>query len=420
MSKNRLELEERFFALFDPFIDLERNTGRKYTDSEYSLDGIRELADLTGHPENKQRIIHIAGTKGKGSTAAFLAALLQSAGYSSGAFASPHLSTVRERFLLNGKPVGYDLLLGEAQKLLRLVTEHGLNPTFFELMTILALMICQKVACQWTILETGIGGRLDCTNFIADPACVIITPISRDHTALLGESIREIAREKAGIIKPETPVICAPQPYPEAVDVLRRTADNASCRFIHVEAKPQNLRPWGLRDVPLFMQENFRTALTACKTLHITPSARNFQPVWPRGRCEKICDSPLVVIDAAHNADSARRLREAITAQWPDMRFTVILGVVKGKDTQGIVKELGDILRGRLVLTNPRPPKASGLDELTLAVTAAGFEYQVCPDIHSRADLPPANAYLFVGSFFTATIGDELFGSGSDSADNSV
>ena len=420
MNKNRPELEKRFFALFDPFIDLERNTGRKYTDSEYSLDGIHELADVTGHPENKQRIIHIAGTKGKGSTATFLAALLQSAGYSSGAFTSPHLSTVRERFLLNGKPVSYDFLLDEAQKLLRVVTEHGLNPTFFELMTILALMMFQEVECQWTILETGIGGRLDCTNFIDDPACVIITPISLDHTALLGESIGEIAREKAGIIKPRAPVICASQPYSEAEAVLRRTADNAGCRFIPVEATPQNLSPWGLRDVPLFMQENFQVALTACMTLDIAPSARNFQPVWPRGRCEKICDLPLVVIDVAHNADSARRLRGAITAQWPDERFTVILGVVKGKDTKGIVTELGDILRESLVLTNPRPPKASGLDELSQAVAAAGFEYQVCPEIHSRADLPPADAYLFAGSFFTARIGDELFGFDSDSEDNSA
>mgnify|MGYP006288862085 FL=1 len=403
------EREARFFELFDSFIDLERNTGRKYSDDEYSLRGIRFLAELSGHPEKQQRILHIAGTKGKGSTAIFLSSLLRSAGRHCGAFTSPHLLTVRERFLLDSRPVSYDLLFSEADKLLEDVKASDLNPTFFELMTILALRLFRRDSCDFTILETGIGGRRDCTNFVDHPECVIITSISRDHMALLGDSIREIAYQKAGIIKRGVPVVCAPQPFPEAFEVIQHTAACMDCPFTAVQDVAIDARDWGLANAPDFLKENFATALAACQTLDIEPDARKLELVWPPGRFEQISDSPLVVIDGAHNANSAARLREAVQVRWPDRKFTVVLGVAEGKDSLDILREMA-AMGGEIILTNPRPPKKSDLERLVVCAEAEGIACQIIPEIRHHNDLPAERPLLFTGSFFTATIGRELFG----------
>lgn len=400
--------EQEFFDIFAEYFDLESNTGRKYTAGEYTLDRMQRLAALAGHPEERPRIAHVAGTKGKGSTCFLLSSLLLSAGQSCGVFTSPHLATVRERFVVNGALVPYADLLSRSRALEASIRDAGLQPTLFEIMTVLALQIFAASHCRYVILEVGIGGLLDSTNFVPRTDCSIITPISYDHTQLLGSTIEEIAAQKAGIIRPDTPVVLADQPFREAHQVVRRRAAELGAPVF----APAPLCPpsqWGLGAAAPFIQANMQTALRACDVLEKTPSVEDFRLPELRGRCERISSDPLVVIDGAHNADSCTKLTHALAQLHPGVRFTVVLGVVAGKDAAGIFDALCRGPMAQFVLTNPHSHKGSQLNALIALADARNAPYQVVPDIRSKADLPSAVPLLFTGSFFTALIGEKLF-----------
>ena len=399
--------EAEFFSVLAKYLDLERNTSRSYAAGEYSLERMPRLAELAGNPERRLRIVHVAGTKGKGSTCHYLAALLASAGLRVGVFASPHLSSVRERFQIDGVPVGYPPLLDGARALTAALDAEGMTPGFFEILTVLGLRLFVAERCEVAVVETGIGGRLDATNYIASPLCTAITPVSYDHTQILGDTIEAIAAEKAGILKPGVPLVLARQPFAAAENVIRARAAELDVPVL----PPVPLaaaRPWLPETTPEFLVENLSTSLSVCPVLGIAPDRARFVPPALRGRFEIVRRAPLVMLDAAHNADSARRLVEALRARYPETVWTVVLGVAHGKDIGGIVREFA-ALPARFVLTNPRPPKPSGLAELTSAAAVAGLRFEVVPEIRSAADLPAGEPLLFTGSFFTALIGDELF-----------
>ncbi len=401
--------EQAFFKLFSRYYDLEHNTARRYEPTEYTLDRMVPLAAAIGHPEQHLKVLHVAGTKGKGSTCHFTAALLVSAGHTCGLFASPHLVTVRERFQINGKLIDYDLLLQHAAACEEAVRSGGLAPTLFEIMTLLALRIFAAEKCEYAVLETGIGGRLDATNYVAHPVACAITPVSLDHMELLGNTVEAIAREKAGIIKPGVPIVMATQPFPAAARVIRA---QAACRGapLHGPAADADVQPFDPTAclVP-FLRQNLGVALALCRVAGITPNPARFATPELRARCEVICTAPLVVLDAAHNADSARRLVEALRQRWPTTRWTVVLGVVKGKDSAGIVRELAG-LNARFVLTRPHTPREADLADLEGQARAAGLEVEVIPDLQRVAQLDGRDALVFTGSFFTALIGEKLFG----------
>lgn len=400
--------EQEFFAVFAEYFDLETNTGRKYSAEEYTLDRMRDLAALAGHPETAPRIAHVAGTKGKGSTCFLLSSLLLSAGQSCGVFTSPHLATVRERFLVDGALVPYTDLLKNSRTLEARIRAAGLKPTLFEIMTVLALQLFAASRCRYVILEVGIGGLLDSTNFVPRTHCSVITPISYDHTQLLGSTIQEIAAQKAGILRPGTPVVLADQPFREADRIVRKHAQEIGAPvFDPASACPPSR--WGLAAAAPFLHTNMQTALRACEALGETPSTERFQPPELRGRCEEISSDPLVVIDGAHNADSCTKLTHALDRLYAGVPFTVVLGVVGGKDAAGIFDALCRGPSAQFVLTNPHSHKGSQLDVLTHLADARGVAYEVVPDIQSKADLPDDVPLLFTGSFFTALIGEKLF-----------
>ena len=409
MRNDEQQLEKEFFEILEPYINLERNTGRAYSAAEYSLAGVKELADLVENPETDLDVIHIAGTKGKGSVAYFLTGLLTSAGYSCGTFTSPHLATVRERFLVNNDLVSYSMLLENAYYLKEKVEKKHLKPTFFEFLTVLSLMIFRDAGCRYAVLETGIGGLLDSTNYIEGPECCVITAVSYDHTALLGDSIEDIAEQKAGIIKYGVPVVCGPQPYPDVSDIVQETAKSKSASFYEVDPEEIfKVDHWLPPKTADFLRENFLTALKTCEVLGIKPSQDTFTLKLPPGRCECIKENPLIIIDAAHNADSARRLGQALGMLYPQSEFTVVLGVVGGKDAEGILLELGKWAQ-RFIFTNPRPFKGSQLDTLIKLGDKHRLNYSVIPEIQRTSQLPPDENLVFAGSFFTAVIGRELF-----------
>ena len=397
--------ETAFFNLFDSYINLERTSGARYQSRDYSLERMAPLARCAGNPETQTRIVHVAGTKGKGSTCLYLAALLQSAGIRSGTFTSPHLRTVRERFRIDDRLVDYETLLRAARNLESSLRQNDLRPSLFEIMTVLSLRMFADEGVDFSILETGIGGLLDATNYVM-PACTVITPVSLDHTGLLGTRVEEVAEQKAGIIKAGIPVVLAPQPFPAAEHVIRSVAREKGCAVEPVGA-PSDPR-WPLKGLPPFQVVNFSTALTACTMLGLQPEADNLALPHPPGRWERISKRPLVILDVAHNADSAHELVRALEQAYPGTGFTVVLGVLKGKDTTGIFRELCAVA-SHFVLTNPRSPRESDLDVLVRLAEEAEVPFDVVPELASREQLGDKQRLLFTGSFFTAVIGDELY-----------
>ncbi len=400
-------LEQEFFDVFKRYYDLERDAGKQHDMSNYTLDRMIPLAEVAGRPERGLKIIHVAGTKGKGTTCHFLSSLLSSCGKRVGLFTSPHLATVRERFQLDNAFIDYETLLSSGRRLVAAVDSAGLKPSLFELFTVLGLRLFADSGVEYVVFETGIGGRLDATNYVT-PVMTAITPISFDHVALLGNTIELIASEKAGILKPSVPIVVSRQSFSEAEDVILARARELGCPVLW-PVNSEMTYPYLPYGTAPYLRENFCTSLSIVNHLGLVPDVGSFRYPQLRARCERICGDPLVVLDAAHNGDSMRRLVEALNLLYSGVRFTVVLGIVKGKDAHRIV----DALRGlnaRFVLTNPHTGKGSDLAALAEEMRVAGLDViEVRESISSRDDLPYDGPLLFTGSFFTALIGEELF-----------
>ncbi len=400
--------EADFFDLFRDYFDSEKDAAKQHDPANYSLDRMKPLAAVAGNPQEHLRVIHIAGTKGKGTTSTYIATLLAGCGKRTGLFTSPHVRTVRERFQLNGECISYDTLFEKAEELLFAIRKANLTPSLFEIFTVLFWKICSEVKVDYAVQETGIGGRLDATNFVAKPEISVITPISYDHVALLGNDIRSIATEKAGILKEGVPLVLAKQPYPEAEETIVRIAAERHCPIVRPAGEsPQSFLPEG---TPAFLRENFAVAWTVLRCLGLTPDlSRTYAPAF-RARFEWISTTPPVMLDGAHNGDSMRRLVDALLELYPNIQWTVVLGCVLGKDIERILHELARLRKARFILVNPRTEKGSALQELTERCPQFGIcIHEVIPNLTAVSQLPLDRPILFTGSFFTASIGDALF-----------
>jgi len=402
--------EQEFFDIFREYFDLERDAAAQHDCGNYTLDRMAPLAALAGNPERRLAIIHIAGTKGKGSTSYYTAALLKAAGKRCGIFTSPHVDTVRERFQLDGELLDYGTLIAAATEYCAALKSAGLKPSLFEIFTVLALKLFADAGVDYAVMETGIGGRVDATNYVPRKVLEIITPVSFDHMALLGNTIEAIAGEKAGIITcPEAPLVISKQPYPAAEAVLRERANAIGCQRVIAPDSTIRLDDWLAPDTPEFLRENFRSALTAVHALGLQPAPEAFRAPKLRARFEVLRQEPPIVIDAAHNGDSAEKLAQAIARRFPGRRFTCVLGCLGGKDIHGIVQGLKP-MGARYILVNPKSCRASARDALLAECQAAGLEViALLDDLNSRSQLPENEPLLFTGSFFTALIGDMIF-----------
>ena len=399
--------EKEFFSLFRPYYDLEKDSSQQHDRGNYSLARMLPLAALAGNPENSLKIIHVAGTKGKGSTSHYISSLLSACQQKVGLFTSPHLATVRERFQINNQLISYEQLIDSGRQFAARLADAGLTPSLFEIFTVMALKIFADSGLDWAVVETGIGGRLDASNYITSPRCTVITPVSYDHVALLGSSIEEIAGEKAGILKPNCPLVLAKQPFAAAEETILRQAAALSVP-VH---RPCQQIPDGLlpASCAMFLRDNFALALRSLEVLGLQADWSKFQLPELRARCETISQHPLVVLDAAHNADSMEKLVSSLQKLYPGLRFTVVLGVVQGKDLDGIVAALQK-LDAEFILTNPHTEKKSALPELQQKVSEAGLKVsKVIDNLREKQQLPENTPLLFTGSFFTANIGEDLF-----------
>ena len=321
------------------------------------LETIHLILDRLGHPEREFPALHVAGTNGKGSMAAFLAAILREGGYRAGLFTSPHLVSFTERFRINGTPVAEDVLVPLAEELLAVAPEEA---TFFELTTALALLWFAREGVDLAVLEVGMGGRLDATNAV--PGILsLITPVSLDHCRYLGTTLAEIAGEKAGIIG-GAPVVCAPQDDAAlAVIAARAAATGAplSCcgREFRAEWRGEGLSYLGLAvhlsgvrpGIPGdYQRDNAACALAAAELLTergfpLSPAAlsRGIESAsWP-GRMELFPGEPRLLLDGAHNPAGVAALLESL-ARVERERLILLTGVMADKDREGVLGPLLD------------------------------------------------------------------------------
>ncbi len=381
------------------FADYERMPGYRYISGNYDLRRVEDLLQRLGNPHLGAGAIHIAGTKGKGSVAAMIAAALTASGYKTGLYTSPHLHTLRERIKVDHESISkgeFARLVERIQPEVEEVNRHGQygQLTTFEILTVLALGYFAESGVELQVVEVGLGGRLDATNLVHPLICVI-TSISFDHTEALGHTLDAIAREKAGIIKPGCPTVSSPQPEEAAKAIeeichrqeakLIRVGLDVTWRQIAAELSGQSLEVRGRAgdyqlSIPLLgdhQTENAATAIAALEAMNdsgLTISPQDMaqglaQTYWP-GRLQVLRHRPLVVVDGAHNADSARRLRESLTRYFDFDRTILVMGTSCDKDIAGMTAEWAPFFN-RVIVTQSSHPRAA-----TTSVLAAEFARQ--------------------------------------------
>ena len=416
------------------FTDYERMTKpRAAATSIFGLARMNQLLDFLEHPEQKLRVVHIAGTKGKGSTAAMAAAILQRSGATVGLYTSPHVEDVRERIMVNGLWIAEERLTAHVNRMHpyleeSLKTSKKYTPTFFEIFTAAAFLDFVAEGVDYAVLEVGLGGRLDATNVVTPLVCGI-THVSLDHTDKLGDTLTLIAGEKAGILKPGVPVVVAPQ-EPPALGAIQSRAEavGAPVRLVGRDValvdrgaefsvftprrRYQRLR------VPLVgrhQRVNAATAIalaeeaTASRGIRLTGklAREGLAAVRWRARIETVAERPRIVVDAAHNLASVQALLATLRAEFAFDRALFVVGISADKDVDGILRELVPHA-SLMVLTCSGSPRACRPDDLLRRARAAGgVEAVACASpaealALARERARPDDLVCVTGSFYLA------------------
>ncbi len=414
--------------------DYEKRRIERYTPETLDLGRVERLLEALGNPHRAYSSVHVAGTKGKGSTSALLEAALRAAGYRAGLYTSPHLHTFRERIRVGKQLISQEevvALLGE----LRPLIESTPGVTTFEAITAMAFAYFARQGVEVLVAEVGLGGRLDATNVLL-PEVAIITSLSLDHTYLLGNTLPEIAREKGGIIKTGRPTVSAPQ-QPEAMRVLEEISQARQSPLIEVgrdwtwEGGPfdwdgqsftvhcaldEKAELAGEYWIPLLgrhQQENGTTAVAALHALkergfaldRATVQAGWNEVEWP-GRMELLSRDPLVMVDCAHNPYSAQVLRQALEEWFPARQWVLVLGASIDKDIPGIFRALLPLAQHIIVTRSEHPRAAAPVDMADMAA-AVGSGAEIAVSVpraleRALALVKPGNGILFTGSIFLA------------------
>jgi len=406
---------ERMMALHPKIIDL-------------TLDRVWRLLAAVDHPERRlPPVIHIAGTNGKGSTQAMIRAGLEAAGQSVHAYTSPHLARFHERIRLAGDLITEDHL---AQVLDRCEAANGSESiTYFEITTVAALLAFAETRADWTLLEVGLGGRLDATNVIERPALTIITPVSIDHTQFLGDTIARIAREKAGIIKRGVPVVVGPQPD-DALEVIEDVAARVGAPVI---AHGQHWHVWeergrlvfqdetGLLDLPMpalrgkHQVENAGAALAALRHLGFGEdacAAAMTQVRWP-ARMQRLRHGPLVDaagpaelwLDGGHNPAAGEKIAELLGAL-PPRPTHLVCGMLNTKDVAGYLRPLAEVATSLTAVSIPGEPATLPAEETARIACETGHDARTAPDLDTAVRAAAAREttarILICGSLYLA------------------
>ena len=379
--------------------------------SVLGLDSIRELMNELGNPQEMLSVIHVAGTNGKGSVCAMVSSILQEAGYRVGMYTSPAVFDRKEQYQVNGRPVSereFAELITDIKRACGRMTEKGLRrPTLFEVETAAAFLYFYRQRCQAVLLETGMGGAMDATNIIRKPSVSVLTSISMDHMKFLGDSLEEIARTKAGIIK-ENGFAAAARPRDEGVrKVLEEVCEKKNAKLVYAEKeKAENIHIENDRQegqnihIENDRQEgqnflcfsygsygNIRLAMTgACQiensicaietaellrkqgwNIRNDQIRRGLRKARWEGRFTRLCQDPLLIIDGAHNEDAAKKLRETLKMGFTNYKIIYIIGVLEDKEYDKML-EIMMPLAWKVFTVTPNHPRA--LDGAVLAEQA--------------------------------------------------
>jgi dihydrofolate synthase / folylpolyglutamate synthase len=404
--------------------------------AKFDLENTTILLERLGRPDRAYPTIHIAGTNGKGSTAAFVESILRQAGFRTGLNTSPHLEHINERFRINGEEIADEQFVETFTRLHSVIEEllaEGKlrsHPTYFECVTALAFEVFARQRVEFGVIEVGLGGRLDATNIIT-PVASIITCIDFDHENFLGHALREIAGEKAGIIKHGVPVVSAPQ-LPEAREVLRRRAAELHCQLIetaetfridqevmeagcvHAQVTETATNTQFSIASPLpgrFQLQNALNAVAAARLLQ----SKNFRVAneniergiaearWP-GRLEKLHSNPDLYLDGAHNPSAARELARFLKETFADRRIILIYGAMRDKAVDEIAGLLFP-LAAEVIFTQPNNPRAISAPQLAEMAGHDSAHFSVIPNAEAAleqalAHARPGDAVFITGSLY--------------------
>ncbi len=381
------------------FIDYSLTRSFRYTPDKFNLDRMVDLMEKLGNPHKRYPVIHVAGTKGKGSVSAMCANILKQAGYKVGFYTSPHLQEYTERIKINGQQISQGDFVEMVDEIRPFASQIE-HITTFELTTAISFLFFARQKVDITVLEVGLGGRLDATN-IVDPLVSVITSLSYDHMQVLGNTLTKIAGEKAGIIKPGRPVVVAPQ-KDEAMAVIERIANECDSPLYRVgrdyqfeavahSQEKQTFSVWNPDDrigcqpsansssepvqftIPLLGLHQVENAVTAYAALQVACKEglklnraaikSGFATVFWPGRFEILNKAPALIVDSAHNPDSARRLCQAVDDYFPGKDVTLIFGASEDKDIAGMYAELLPRV-SNLIVTQSVHPRAMNTDML--------------------------------------------------------
>ena len=381
------------------------NTERLLRELHISLGSARASRAVSGaSPETSAaaKIIHVAGTNGKGSVCAMIDSILRAQGYRTGLFTSPHLVTFRERIRVNGEMVSEHVVANGLMTIRNLIADWDPHPTFFEVTTALALKCFSEASSDVVILETGLGGRLDATNAVQSDVSVI-TPIDFDHEKWLGNTLAEIASEKAGIIKPQVPVVSAPQ-RPEAEKVLRVRASECGAPLEFVTGAYEQT-PIALAGS--YQKQNAALAIAALRAAKVDISDESVVHGLARAKFPARFQywDEHTIIDGAHNPAAARALAETWRENFGDQKATLILAVLSDKDLCGICDALAPIANS-LLLPKIRSERAAAPEELAKVISTLtpSLPYCITPSLGEALTLAHAkpNPILITGSLHFA------------------
>jgi dihydrofolate synthase/folylpolyglutamate synthase len=397
--------------------------GLRLFGAKFGLENTFKLAALAGNPQEKLRFIHVAGTNGKGSTCAMLESIYRASGLRVGLFTSPHLVSFRERIQVNRQLISENevvRLVLELQPLLKQFSADH-HPTFFEVVVVMALKFFAEQKCDLVIWETGLGGRLDSTNIVT-PLASIITNIAFDHQQWLGDTLGEIAAEKAGIIKPGVPVVTAAD-EPEALAVIEKVAREQSAPMIIVAQASRLQAAAGTAALPLAGEHQKTNAMLALATVK---ALQNKIPVsheaiqtglskvdWP-GRLHLIerPNGQKILLDGAHNVAGANVLREALKKNFPAEGRVLILGVLQDKDWQHICETLSP-LAARIFTVPVSSERTADANELAAACGAANpfATISACTSLAEALEKLADDAFVIItGSLYLVGEALELLG----------
>ncbi|MCC0651075.1 MULTISPECIES: bifunctional folylpolyglutamate synthase/dihydrofolate synthase [unclassified Clostridioides] len=358
------------------------------------LENIGKLLELLENPQETLNIIHVAGTNGKGSVCSFISNILRESGYKVGLYTSPYLETFTERIRVNGENIPQEdvaRIIGLIKEKIEVMVSQGYAyPTEFEVVTAMAFYYYSEQKVDFVALEVGLGGRYDATNIITKSLVSVITSISLDHTGILGDTIEKIAYEKAGIIK-ENGIVLVYDQTDEAKDVIKSVCKEKNAKYIEVNFDDINIKKSNINsqiydcnimgetyknlEIMLIGEHQINNSILAMSVLKYLKDIKKLDNIseesirkglittkWP-GRIEKIKESPIFIIDGAHNEDGAKSLAKALDKHFKDKKLTLLIGMLEDKDIDGVL----DILMpkfSKVVTTTPNNPRAINSDIL--------------------------------------------------------